>query len=297
MNCRRKYLNKKMDNQSPSYNHQINSNHQYPNPKRFSLVKLVIRYWLLFGYCGLVIGVLPVYSLNLDKIKVSFLEGDYKAAIREGEKLLAGQAQAGRSDELYYILGLSYAKDGNYLRASDIFEIILKEFKNSAFTEQARLGLGDTYFFRGDYNQAEGYFKELLDKYPGTKFKAQVYYRLSQVGFKKGDTQEGQAYLEKLRQEFPANTELIFNRELGALPDYHSDFFYTVQVGFFSRAENARNLTDKLSQAGYAAYFEEVALKGAKAYRVKVGKVKSRAEAAQLENKLLQQGYPTKICP
>jgi len=54
-------------------------------------------------------------------------------------------------DELYYLLSLSYLKDGNYLRASDIFEIILREFKGSRFKEDALLALGDTYFLRGDY--------------------------------------------------------------------------------------------------------------------------------------------------
>ncbi len=136
-----------------------------------------------FLFVSFVLYVNSGYALNLDKIKVHFLAGDYKSAILEGEKLLAGEAQSGRSDELYYILGLSYLKDGNYLRASDIFEIILKEFKNSAFKEEASLGLGDTYFLKGDYGQAEGYFRELINNNPATKLKAQVCYRLSLIGF------------------------------------------------------------------------------------------------------------------
>ncbi len=248
-------------------------------------------------FVSLVLCVNSGYALNLDKVKVYFLAGDYKSAILEGEKLLAGEAQSARSDELYYFLGLSYLKDANYLRASDIFEIILKEFKNSAFRPEAELGLGDTYFLRGDYDKSEGYYKELLNNNSSDKFKAQVYYRLSQVGAKLGDTQKGREYLEKLKKEFPASTELLLNSELGTLPNYSLGFSYTVQVGSFAESTNARNLTDKLVKSGYDAYVEETQLRNAKAYRVKVGKLKSRPEAVQLQNKLAQAGYPTRICP
>ena len=70
------------------------------------IVKLVLLVLLVLlvdkGYC-----------LNLDKVKVYFLEGDYKSAILEGEKLIA---QDPHSDELYYILGLSYLKDEGTVR-------------------------------------------------------------------------------------------------------------------------------------------------------------------------------------
>jgi len=300
----------------------LNPKSEYRNPKQFSnfqnpndqnrfvlnirklehsdllrISDFVLRILIALSWC-VVFGIFSsAYALNIDKVKVYFLEGDYKSAILEGEKLLAGEAQSARSDELYYILGLSYLKDGNYLRASDIFEIILKEFKNSAFKEETSLGLGDTYFLKGDYDQAEGYFRELINNNPATKLKALGYYRLSLIGFKKGDTQQGQEYLEKLKKEFPASTELLLNRELATLPSYSADFSYTVQVGSFSELKNARNLSDKLIKSGYDAYIEEADLRDAKTYRVKVGKLKSRAEAVQLQNKLSQAGYPTRICP
>jgi tetratricopeptide (TPR) repeat protein len=233
------------------------------------------------------------YALNLDKTKVYFLKGDYKSAILEGEKVLAGATSTSGLDELYYILGLSYLKDGNFLRASDIFEIILKEFKNSTFFEEARLGLGDTYFLRGDYDQAQGLYKELLDANPRTKLRAQAYYRLSQIGFKKGDTQQAKEYLDKLKTDFPLNLETTLNRDLYSL----SDIYYTVQVGAFSNRINAQNLSQKLIQKGYSAYVEEINAPDKTVYRVRVGKLRLRQEAQELENKLTQEGYPTKICP
>jgi tetratricopeptide (TPR) repeat protein len=242
--------------------------------------------------------VCKTYALNLDKVKVYFLNGDYKAAILEGEKLMGQSAHNSGSDELYYILGLSYLKDGNYLRASDIFEIILGEFKNSRFRDEAKLGLGDTYFLRGYYEKAEAYYKDLLSSDPGTKLKPQLYYRLSQAGFKRGDTAGGLEYSQKLKREFPANIEAKMNNELCPMPDNsHAGFYYTVQVGSFSKKTNAGNLAQKLNQKGYVAFVEEGVSSGNAIYRVKVGKLATLAEAQALKYRLSQEGYPTKICP
>ncbi len=259
------------------------------------------NFWLRFNItlvtlclCDLV--TFNAYALDLDKAKAYFLSGDYNLAISEGERLLAGYSGAANSDELYHILALSYMKDGNYLRASDIFEIILKEFKQSRFRDEAILGLGDTYFLGGDYDKAKGYYQELININGRGELVAAAYYRLSQCAFKLGDTSEGKEYLSKLKQNFPLNPELLLNKDLCLLPE-GSDFYYTVQVGAFSSAVNARNLTDKLTQKGYPAYLIEMNSFGKPSYRVRVGKFKLRQEAAGWNDKLAQEGYPTKICP
>ena len=263
---------------------------------------------LSFGICALCLFwilcfVIWIYSiafaLNLDKLKIYFLKGDYKSAISEGERILADSKPSSLGlDELYYLLGLSYLKDGNYLRAADIFEIILKEFKDSEFKEEAELGSGDTYFLREDFTRAQGCYKELIANNPYSKLKSQVYYRLSQIGFKKGDTQQGQEYAQKLKQEFPSNMELFQSNDTLFIAGPSFDFYYTVQVGSFSNSTNARNLTEKLIQKGYPAYIEEaVSQEGEKIYRVRVGKLKIRQEALILQGKLTQEGYPTKLCP
>jgi len=234
------------------------------------------------------------YCLNIDKIKIYFLNGDYKSTISEGEKVLTKySAHSPNLDELYYILGLSYLKDGNYLRASDIFEIILKEFKDSLFKDEAKLSLGDTYFLKGDFDLAQGYYGELINSNPRTELKASLYYRLSQTGFKIGDTQAAKEYLDKLRTEFPSSLEIKLNKDLYAL----TDIYYTVQVGSFANFTNARNLCDKLISKGYDAYLQEVDTNSTKTYRVRAGRLKLRPEATQLENKLSSEGYPTKIIP
>jgi tetratricopeptide (TPR) repeat protein len=234
------------------------------------------------------------YALDIDKVKVYFLNGDYKSAISDGEKVLTNyNTHSPNLDELYYILGLSYLKDGNYLRASDIFEIILGEFKDGPFKDEAKLSLGDTYFLKGDYDKAQGHYSDLINSNPRTKLKALLYYRISQIALKEGDTQQAKEYLDKLKIDFPSSLEIKLNKDLYVFPD----IYYTVQVGSFVNFTNARNLCDKLISKGYDAYLQEADTNSTKTYRVKAGRLKSRPEATQLENELSSEGYPTKIIP
>lgn len=253
----------------------------------------VFGYWLLFVILCLVFGILAdAYALDLDHIKAAFIGGDYKAAILEGEKILADTDKNYNADELYYILGLSYIKDGNYLRASDIFEIIINEFKNSRYVPDARLGLADTYFFRGDFQKAkEGYLDLSLDK-GVSRLKAALYYRLSECEAKLGNTDAVKDYLDRLKQEFPSNIE----SGLGSC-SLERDFYYSVQVGSFLSKTNAENLARQLERKGYSAYVEEGTSQGAAIYRVKSGKLATRQEAVKLESQLSGDGYPTRVCP
>ncbi len=235
------------------------------------------------------------YCLDLSAMKANILAGDYRLAITEGERFIA---QDPHSDELYYLLGLCYLKDGNYLRASDIFEIIIKEFKGSAFEDAAGMGFGDTYFLRGDFIRARETYQSILKSHPETKLKAGLYYRISEASFKEGNSERGKEYLDKLNADFPLAPETRQSR-LMQLPEKNTPlFYYSVQVGSFVNSANAYNLKNKLLNSGYSAYVEEsVSGSGIKTFRVGAGKLNSRLEAEELNNKLIADGYPTKICP
>ncbi len=237
-------------------------------------------------------------ALDIDKVKINLLNGDYKAAISEGEKIVAHTSNRAEGlDELYYVLALSYLKDDNLLRASDIFEIILKEYKKSAFREEAMMGLGDTYLLRHDYASAAKTYNDLLGQYPQTKLRSQVLYRLSQADFKNGKLEEGKEHLGTLQEQSPQNVELKHDREAGVIAGEISALTYSVQVGAFSKKENAQSLLGKLSAKEYPAYLEEAGGGQHVKYRVKVGRFKEKADAEALRKKLVKDGYPTKLCP
>lgn len=259
----------------------------------FRISCLVLR--ISFFYC---LFIHNVFALNLDKIKEYFISGDYKAAISEGEKILADTGNTSSAlDELYYFLGLSYMKTSNYLRAADIFEIIGSEFKKSPLRGETTLALGDTFFLRGDYDKAEKKYQDLLANNQAIRLRPAVYYRLSRCAAKLSKPQAEQGYLVKLKQEFPLNLESRVENEKCAITAIDSNSEYTVQVGYFSNNTNAGNLFSELTKKGYPAYIEKNDISGKQVYRVKVGQSVARREAEALETKLSKDGYSTKICP
>jgi tetratricopeptide (TPR) repeat protein len=227
-----------------------------PKPKVFGYCLLVITLSLVFGVFN------GLYALNIEKVKVYFLSGDYRAAISEGERLIAKDEY---SSELHYFLGLSYLKEKDYQRSADHFKIVVNNFKDGKFKEGARIGLADTYLLREDFSNAQRLYIEIIEENPKTKFKEQINSRLAEIGSKKDN-------------------------------DLQCDLavsYYSVQVGSFSSVNNAKNFTRKLINNGYPAYMDG----DQSAYRVKVGKLKTRSQAEELSKKLSSQGYPTKICP
>ena len=226
--------------------------------------------FILFCLCMLFIflgALLECYALNLEPMKIDYLKGDYQQALQEGERIIATASRNSSGlDELYYFLGLSYLKVENYLRASDVFEILCNEFKQSRFLQRGRLGMADSYYLRNDFSRAEREYTTLLTDYPDSVYRPLVHQRLAQLYLRRGDAQQ---------------TE-----------------FFSVQVGSFSQKANAENLRQKLKQQGYSVYIEEAAgVDAAAMYRVKIGKLKSREEASKLKETLSGDGYPTKICP
>ena len=245
----------------------------------------------------LIISVLFIFpavcwAVELDTLKADFLQGNYRRVIFEAQTQVE-RINFGGSDELNYILGLSYLKEGKLDSAQSCFRRILDN-SNSKFKEQAALGLADTYLIRGQFQEAEDIYNKLITDDSNSSQKAAVLYRLSQSGFKKGNNRQGNEYLLKLKRDFPLSPELRLTKGLTLIAMPLQDTGeYSVQVGFFSNSANANNFKDKLLVRNYPAYVENFGT----GYRVKVGRFKLQKEALDLEGKLSQDGFQTKLCP
>jgi len=249
--------------------------------------KKIIQFCIVAGYLSL-----PAFcrAAGLDSLKADFLQGNYRRVIFEGE---AVRPNIRASEELNYILGLSYLKENNLEQAREAFNRILKN-PSAKFRAQAAMGLADTYLISGEYQEAEDFYNKLVNDEPNTGLKAALLYRLSQVAFKKGDHRLANDYLLKLKRDFPLNPELRSTRGFPHIEAPKKDAgVYSVQVGFFTNTANADNLRDKLRALGFPAYVEDAT----GGYRVRVGRFKARDEAAEMESELSKKGFPTKLCP
>lgn len=249
-----------------------------------------------FAVIILAFFIIPVIcqASDIDDIKVDFLQGNYRRVIFEGQAQI-NQLNGIDSDELNYILGLSYLKESKLKNAQNCFKLVLAGSSNK-LKKQAELGLADAYLTAGRFQEAGAIYKKMITDNPGAQ-EAAVLYRLSQLEFKKGNNQLGNDYLSKLRRDFPLSPELRLNRGLAIIDtpivSEKDTGEYSVQVGFFASSNNANNLKNKLLYGNYPAYVENT---GA-GYRVRVGRFKNQNEALNLESKLSQEGFQTKICP
>ena len=248
---------------------------------------------LKFYFIILVIFVFPALSRadNLDSLKADFLQGNYRRVILEGQAQISGFNIHG-TDELNYLLGLSYLKEDKLDQAQECFQRLLSH-TGSKFKEQASLSSADVYLIKGKFQDAEDLYNKLLADNPNISLKAGILYRLSQSGYRKGNKDEFNEYLLKLKKDFPLNLEL---RSINSIPRSEpllkESGEFSVQVGFFVKNLNANNFKDKLLAMGYSAYVDG----SSTGYRVKVGRFKTQMEALDTENKLSREGFSTKLC-
>lgn len=253
---------------------------------------LLISAVIIFSYAN----AHPCLAAGLEALKVDFLQGNYRRVIFEGQAQL-DRINIGGTDELSYILGLSYLKESEISLAQGCFRRILNNQK-SKFKEQATLGLADTFLISGRFQEAEEIYNKLIIDRPNTGQKAAILYRLSRLEFKRGNNQKGNNYLTRLKRDFPLSPELRSNRgfEISNRPldlPVSATGEYSVQVGFFTNSSNAANLRDKLIAKDFPAYIED----SSGGYRVRVGKFKTQKEALSLESDLSKEGFQTKVCP
>jgi len=248
-------------------------------------IKFTLVFWFLL--------ILPnfCWALDLDALKTDFLQGNYRRVIFEGQ-VQVDRMHIGNTDELNYILGLSYLKESRLDPAQDCFRRILSN-PNSKFTEEATLALADTYLVSGRLQQAEDIYNKLIAADSNSSQKSAVWYRLSQLESKRGDRQKGNDYLFKLKRDFPLSPELRSTRGIASINvPANQATEYSIQVGFFTNSVNANNFKNTLLSKNYPAYVES----SGGGFRVKVGKFKLQEEALDLETKLSHDGFATKIC-
>jgi len=247
-----------------------------------------------FYLITLVIFVFPALSRadSLDNLKADFLQGNYRRVTLEAQAQMEGFNIHG-TDELNYLLGLSYLKENKLDQAQECFQLILSH-SAAKFKEQASLALADVYLIKGKFQDAEAIYNKLLKENPGSSFKAGIFYRLSQSGYRKGNKEQSNEYLLKLRTDFPLSLELRSTSGIPrSEPPLKESGEFSIQVGFFTKNLNADKLKDKLLAMGYSAYVDG----SSEGYRVKVGKFKTQVEALDTENKLSREGFSTKLCP
>jgi hypothetical protein len=243
-------------------------------------MKRIICLSLVLFFCSTL-----AFALDLDGVKEHFLKGEWKDSIQEGEAILAkANRNSSDLDQLYYYLGMSYFKNGQCLRAADIFEVIIKEFPESKLTPQATVGLNEA---RACTGRAIASATAKTQGQTPEQIEAQV--RASILASTPPEAEK------------EPEPNLVLSKDLQnlqtALEPKLSSKSVWIQVGAFSSRQNADNLASKLRDASYKVGVSHGVTKGRDIFKVRVGPYVTRDEALAVSKKLGLQGYPIKIVP
>jgi len=231
-----------------------------------------------------VIGI--AWADSLDRAKKLYLLGEYDNSICE-----LRSSQGMFTKEELYLMGMNYLKVGDYPQARKYFRSILKKYKQTDLYEQAMVKLGDAFFLEGNYDKAENLYENMLEKYSRTRFKPLLYLRLAQISSKDGHWDREKKYIRKIKKDFSQSTE----RKYADILDDRG-YFFTIQVGAFSRKDNAENLAAEL-KPDFDSYLAREKLGEDFLYKVRVGKYQQRGPAEQDYRKLIDLGLPARIYP
>jgi len=229
----------------------------------------------------------------LAKAEVFFLQKLYVQAIEAAQEVIQEHPDDARlMAHASYLTGASYVNLFDFLTAKQNFRVIITKYKDSAYYEDAYLGLGDIEFLQENLEEALQIYTAFADRGPTSKRRATLYFRLAELYLKNGDVVRSRDYLKRLREEFPLSFEA---RDAGRLEG--EKVWYTVQVGAFTDFRNAKVFVEELKNKGYDVYSVLCMLSGKKLCRVRIGRFFGKREAQSLQERLTLDGYYSKICP
>jgi DedD protein len=72
---------------------------------------------------------------------------------------------------------------------------------------------------------------------------------------------------------------------------------WTVQLGSFSKKQNAENLIASLKEQGFSAFLSQIGAGSGQLHRVRIGPQKDRASAEMMAARLLKVGRKGQVVP
>jgi tetratricopeptide (TPR) repeat protein len=232
------------------------------------------------------------WATSIADIEQDMLNENYARAISTARTVLGLPQSLTEKRRTNYLVGICYLKLGNGIRAREYFQKAMSD-KADTLTLDCLVGTADSYYIESQYLEAAKRYDYILSKYRNIPNEANIFYKLAQSYYHSGDWAKAKKYYKKVKNSYPESFESEFSREILD----KNCFYYTVQVGSFGNKSNADKLLQKLKKKRYPAFIDETKDNFDIFYRVRVGKFSDMQEARLYEDKLKEDGLPTKIYP
>ncbi len=220
----------------------------------------------------------------LKKAEEAFIEDDYEEVVRIGDSYPAKGSKI--NDELEYMEGRALLKLGRFDEARNCFTRVVNHSNRDELLDESYMGLADSYFLEGDYEKAKEHYDNVLRYFPDSDDKPIVYYRLGECCGKLGDKTESAGFNDMLVRLFPDSLEakmlkgkgssfVTYSVQVGSFTKWSNakklndelkrqafdvniyttvagqSRFYRVRVGQYDKLSDAEDMARNLRNKGY----------------------------------------------
>ncbi len=226
------------------------------------------------------------YQLGMTQL----LTGQNERALESFKKLLEAFPTSPWSDKAQYQYGKTKLVLNRIAEAKTAFQKLVREYPGSPEIPLAIIGLADCFKKENLHYEA---LKELLgfDKlYPESDLQGLVYFNIAECYRALGDNEKADSYYQKVVSLYPDSFEAeeANKRILSATEE--SAAYFSVQLGAFSKMDNARRLKEKMIDKGFKGVHVEVLKRNnAVLYLVRVGHFRDKAPAEKLLRQLRRE--------
>jgi TolA-binding protein len=144
--------------------------------------------------------VAEVYYLLGDSL---FRRGDFASAAASVQQALQRQLPAGLREDAHYLLGRSYLEMARYAEANRAFQPLIEQGDGGRWHAAALYWSGESRLSLGDYLGAVPPLQQLVERYPDSEFLEHALYSLGYAWQKAEVHEQGLAAFQLLLQRFP----------------------------------------------------------------------------------------------
>ena len=221
----------------------------------------------------------------LKRAEQAFLKGDYQEVIVIGDGYLSRSTES--DDELQHLMGRALLKLKRFNEARNRFSRVINDSKSDKFLDEAYIGLADSYYLEGDYKKAKEHYEKIMRYFPDLDDMPIVYYRLGKCSAKLGENSASKGYYDKLIRFYPDSLEtkllgggktdfVIYSVQVGSFKKWKNaerlcdelknkgfdaniytailgdSRFYRVRVGQHERLSDVEDMARTLRNSGYS---------------------------------------------
>jgi len=139
--------------------------------------------------------------------------GDYNKAAEVYDSILKDYPGSFYSDYVQYQLGLVFLKASNYEAAIMAFQNLRNNFPNSTLSDDAYYALGLSYFQREDYESSSAIFAKFQGELKDSYLRAQAVYLLGTSLYNLGKFTEAIEAFKEIIRSYGQDTELVQKAE------------------------------------------------------------------------------------